>query len=69
MGAVLVSTDDPTQSVTVVGERKVEYKNEITSLSAVAQQIKGTEYPAQGPMYFTYNGKLVADIYNETQGK
>ena len=69
MGAVLVSTDDPTQSVTVVAERKVEYKNEITSLSAVAQQIKGTKYPAQGPAYFTYNGKLVADIYNETQGK
>ena len=69
IGAVLVSTDDPTQSVTVVAERKVEYNNEITSLSAVAQQIKGTKYPAQGPMYFTYNGKLVADIYNETQGK
>lgn len=69
IGAVLVSTDDPTQSVTVVAERKVEYNNEITSLSAVAQQIKGTKYPAQGPMYFAYNGKLVADIYNETQGK
>ena len=69
IGAVLVSTDDPTQSVTVVAERKVEYNNEITSLSAVAQQIKETKYPAQGPMYFTYNGKLVADIYNETQGK
>ena len=69
IGAVLVSTDDPTQSVTVVAERKVEYNNEITSLSAVAQQIKGTKYPAQGPIYFTYNGKLVADIYNETQGK
>ena len=68
-GAVLVSTDDPSQSVTVVSERKVEYKNEITSLSAVAQQIKGTKYPAQGPLYFTYNGKLVADIYNETQGR
>ena len=69
IGAVLVSTDDTTKSVTVVAERKVEYNNEITSLSAVAQQIKGTKYPAQGPMYFTYNGKLVADIYNETQGK
>lgn len=69
IGSILVSTDDPSQSVTVVAERKVEYKNELTSLSAVAQQIKGTKYPAQGPMYFTYNGKLVVDIYNETQGK
>lgn len=69
IGSILVSTDDPSQSVTVVAERKVEYKNELTSLSAVAQQIKGTKYPSQGPMYFTYNGKLVVDIYNETQGK
>lgn len=68
VGAVLVSTDDPTQEVIVVDERKVEYKNEITSLSAVAQQIKGTKYPAQGPVYFTYKGKLVSEIYNETQG-
>lgn len=69
IGAVLVSTDDSSQTVTVVDDRKVEYKNEITSLSAVAQQIKGTKYPAQGPLYFTYDGKLVSDIYNETQGK
>ena len=55
--------------ITVVSERKVEYKNEITSLSAVVQLIRGTNYPAQGPMYFTYNGRPVVDIYNETQGK
>ena len=47
----------------------VEYKNEITSLSAVAQQIKGTKYQLAGPQFFTYNGRLVSDIYNETQGK
>lgn len=68
IGSILISTDDISQTVTVVSDRKVEYNNEITSLSAVAQQIKGTNYPAQGPMYFTYNGKLVSDIYDETQG-
>lgn len=69
VGAVLVSTDNPTQSVTVVSDRKVEYKNEITSLTAVAKQIKGCTHAVQGPRHFTYNGKIVSDIYNETQGK
>lgn len=69
IGAVLVSTDDTTKTVKVVSDRKVEYDNEITSISAVAQQIRGTNYPVPGPMFFTYNGKLVSDIYNETQGK
>lgn len=67
MGAELVFVDDSNVRVTVVSERKVQYNNEITSLSAVAKSIKG--YPVAGPSYFTYNGKLVADIANETQWK
>ena len=67
VGAELVFVDDPTVKVTVVNERKVQYKNELTSLSAVAKGIKG--YPIAGPSYFTYNGKLVADIAYETQWK
>lgn len=67
MGAELVFVDNSNVRVTVVSERKVQYNNEITSLSAVAKSIKG--YPVAGPSYFTYNGKLVADIANETQWK
>lgn len=69
MGSVLVFKEDPSKTVVVVDDRKVEYGDEITSLSAVAQRIKGTSYPLQGPVYFTYNGKLVSEIYNEKQGK
>ncbi len=67
IGAELVFTDDPTVVATVVGERKVQYNDEITSLSAIAKGIKG--YATAGPSYFTYNGKLVADIARETQWK
>lgn len=67
VGSELVFVEDPDVKVVVVSERKVEYKNELTSLSAVAKGIKG--YSCAGPSYFTYNGKLVSDIAYETQWK
>ncbi len=68
VGAQLVYIEDPTVVVTVESERKVIYENEITSLSAVAGRIKGVK-SIQGPSYFTYNGRLLTDIADETQWK
>ena len=68
MGAKLEFVDDPTIFVTVVSDRKVQYNEEITSLSAVAGHLKGKE-AIQGPQYFTYNGKTVSEIASETQWK
>ena len=65
LGAKLVYVEDPTIIATVVSERKVQYNDEITSLSAISDRIKG--YSTAGPSFFTYNGKLVADIARETQ--
>ena len=67
VGSELIFIDDPDVKVVVVSDRKVEYENEITSLSAVANSIKG--YRCAGPSYFTYKGKLVAEIAAETQWK
>lgn len=67
IGAKLVFVDDPSVVVEVVSDRKVLYKDEITSLSAISDSIKG--YSSSGPSYFTYKGKLVADIARETQWK
>lgn len=67
VGAELVFIEDANVRVTVISERKVQYNNEITSLSAIAKSIKG--YPVAGPSFFTYNGKLVADVARETQWK
>ena len=67
LGAELVFVEDPTVVVKVVGERKVEYNGEITSLSAISDSIKG--YSTPGPSFFTYNGKKVSDIAEQTQWK
>ena len=67
MGAELVFTEDSTVVVTVVGERKVQYNDEITSLSAISDKIKG--YSTSGPQFFTFNGKTISQIAEETQWK
>lgn len=67
VGATLVCTEDKNIVVTVADERKVLYNDELTSLSAIITKMKG--HNAAGPQYFTYNGKLVRDIAEETQWK
>lgn len=65
VGAELVYVDDPSVVAKVVSNRKVQYKNEITSLSAISDSIKG--YSSAGPSLFTYKGEIVADIARRTQ--
>lgn len=67
MGAELIYIEDPNLIAKVVSERKVEYNGEITSLSGILEKIKG--HAMQGPAYFTYKGKLVSEIAEETQWK
>ena len=35
---------------------------ETTSLSALAQKIKGFDHPVQGTVWFTYNGERLSDL-------
>ena len=67
IGAELVFVDDPSIRVIVENERKVLYRGMLTSLSAIAKDIKG--YSVAGPALFTYNGKLVSEIARDTQWK
>ena len=67
VGAELVFSDDPSVVAVVVDERKVQYKDEITSLSAISDRIKG--YSTSGPSLFTYKGKTISQIAEETQWK
>lgn len=67
VGAELVFTEDPSIRVNVVDERKVQYNDEITSLSAISDSIKG--YSTSGPCFFTYQGKTISRIAEETQWK
>jgi hypothetical protein len=65
VGAELIYMDDPSQKVYVLNDRKVSWNGQTTSLSAVACQLRGWR-AAQGPKYFSYNGKPLIDIANET---
>ena len=67
VGAELIYVDDPSVKAIVVSDRKVQYNDEITSLSAIAGAIKGGS--VAGPSFFTYNGELVTDIAHRTQWK
>ena len=67
IGAELIFAENPNVKAIVIDERRVEYNNEITFLSTIAKNIKG--YSVSGYKCFTYNGKTISDIAEETQWK
>lgn len=67
-GAELIYTEDPNIKVMVANNHKVKYQEELTSLTAIVKQLKGYKH-VSGSSYFTYNGKLITEIADETQWK
>ena len=66
-GDVLIWKDDPTVSVSIVSERKIRYKGEETSISALSAQLKGYKSKHIAPgAHWLFNDKLLSDIYDET---
>ena len=66
IGAILNFTQSSQESVEVANERRVNFKGEIKSLTAVTKELLKVSYRmAPGP-YWTYEGKLLKDIYNDT---
>ncbi len=62
VGSELVFIEDESVRVTVVDDRRIKYNGEVTSLSALAQKLKGLNHPVQGTLWFTYNGEKLTDI-------
>ena len=62
VGAELVYVDDPNVKAKVLDDRHIEYQGETTSLSRLAQQLKGFNHPVQGTLWFKYNGEILADL-------
>lgn len=52
---------DESKEAVVVSERKVRYEGKEYSLSALALLLTGKEGALQGPLYFTYEGEVLAD--------
>lgn len=64
--------DKPGFTATVVNKKRVEYEGQIYSLSALAQKLLkeecGKDWAAvQGPLHFTYKGKILADLREEKE--
>jgi len=52
----------------VVSGRKVEFEGEEYSLTALTQKLLGTDRPLQPSPYWSYEGKGLNQIYDETYG-
>ena len=61
-GEEVVFIEDESIRPIVVDDRHVKYNGQITSLSALAKQIKQTPYPLQGTVWFTYKGVKLATL-------
>jgi len=65
VGAQLMSTESDA-SVVVVSPRKVQLGDEEMSLTAATRTILNNDYDVAPGPYWTFDGKLLRDIYNET---
>lgn len=59
VGSQLSFVEDPNVVVTVEDDRHIKYKNITTSLSSLAQELKGFDHPVQGTLWFTYEGEIL----------
>ena len=64
-GSILLFKDGST-TVEVKGARKVIYNGETISLTAATRDLLGIDYSVQPSPHWTYQSKLLKDIYDET---
>lgn len=69
VGSEILFIEDPSIRAMVVDDRHIEFKGETTSLSALAQKLKGFDHPVQGTLWFTYKGERLADIRDRIEQK
>lgn len=58
--------DDYVLEATVCGSRKIIFDGKETSLTAATRELLGLQHDVQPTPYWSYNGKNLMDIYNET---
>lgn len=66
VGAMLVYRNDPSIQARVVDDRQVERNGEISSLTKITTDLLGTDYQVQPSPYWTFEGRNLKDIYEET---
>lgn len=66
VGSTLTYNADPSISVTVIGDKRVEYLGEDTSLTAVTTKLLNSKYGVQPTPRWSYNGVNLQEIYDAT---
>ena len=66
IGSSLNFTQSNDITVDVATERKVIFKDEILSLTAVTRELLGNSYDVSPGAYWLFEGRLLRDIYNAT---
>ena len=61
VGSEITFIEDASIKARVVDDRHIEYEGETTSVSALAQKLKGFTHPVQGTLWFTYQGERLSD--------
>lgn len=69
IGATIEYEEDSTIKATVVDDRRIEYQGVTISLTALAKKLKGVTHALQGPTFFAYQGKNLADLRFEMENK
>jgi hypothetical protein len=64
-GSLLQSTHDETE-VTVLAPKRVKFGEEELSLTAATRIVLAIDYSVAPAQHWTFNGKLLSEIYNET---
>ena len=67
IGSQIEFIEDSSIKATVVDDRRIEYNGETTSVSALAQKLKGFGHPVQGTLWFTYQGEKLTDIRDRVE--
>lgn len=67
IGAELHSVHGP-YLATVITSKKIRFNGEDSSLTAATRQVLGIEHSVQPSPHWTYQGKLLKEIYEETYG-
>ncbi len=65
VGSVLQSFDDDS-TATVIAPKKVKYRDQELTLTAATRLMLQLDYSVQPGPHWTFNGKRVSDIYDET---
>ena len=67
IGEKIVYIEDTSIQPIVVDDRHIEWNNQTTSLSALAQQLKNFNHAVQGTLWFTYKGVKLTDLRDQME--